>query len=192
MQSYNTIGRSLKAIFTVCSLLLAATVAGAAPDDNTAPVPVQTIPTQTVPATIETLSTLEPSVTYGLLDPTRPCTGILVDARHLSAVKRCQSPVILVADTEEQKTELYPDPLCLPNAQELQEVGIVRFYHSLSEARKGFIGDNPYIVCAVDCAGPYHGDLRVSKADAKILAELEKTIHYTRTWHVGFLLPEGE
>jgi len=168
---------------TLLTILVGCAIAHATPQD---------VSTTTVTTTTRITTTVTTAQPYGLFDPTRPCTGILVDARDLKDVKRTQSPTLLAAEAEPGKEELYPDPTCLPNYTELQENGIVRFYHGVDEARKGFIGDNPYIVHAIAIHGPFHGDLVVCPEDAAKLRELEKTVHYIQNWKVGFLLPDGK
>lgn len=175
------------ALAALCALL-AALAANAKPaDDTPAPAPPAT---PTVSAALAAVPpATEAAPVYGLLDSSRPCTGVLVDARHLAGVQRCQSPVLIALTDTAARDDLYPDPQCLPSLSNLQENGIVRFYHTVADARAGFVGDNPLFVRATATDGPFHGNLLVSKGDGAKLRELETRIHFTKTWHVGYLLP---
>lgn len=177
-----------RSVLAVLAVALAAVASVAGPNgaaNSASPTPIPPV-TVTIPTTSVQV--------YGAFDPTRPCTGILIDARQLKDVKRAQSPVLLATNPNTGSTteELYPNPNFLPTLDVLQEDGIIRFYHSVEQARRGFVGDNPYIVRAIDYSGPFFGNLVVSAEDSMKLKELEKKIHYTQTWKVGFLLPEGK
>jgi len=39
--------------------------------------------------------------------------------------------------------------------------------------------------------GPAHDSVRLSATDTEQLKTLDKTVHFTRTWKVAFLIPEG-
>lgn len=122
--------------------------------------------------------------------PRKPYTGVVIDARHLSSISRSPAPCIYGPAPEQEL--LYPNRAHVPTPDEVQEQSIVRYYCSEDSARKGFVGDNPLILKAVEVVGTANDSLRLSAEDMKKLTELDREIRFTRTWKVGFLLPEGK
>ena len=117
------------------------------------------------------------------------CTGIVIDARHLAEIDRSPAPEIHgpVPDA----ALLYPDRSHVPTPDEVQEESVVRYYHSEDEAKKGHVGANPLFLKAEAVLGPAHDGLRLSAVDMARLQELDRLIHFSRTWKVGFLVPEN-
>lgn len=114
-------------------------------------------------------------------------TGIIVDARHLPTIDRSPAPFICGPDDE----LLYPDRTHVPNADEVQDQSIVRYYLTEDGAEKGAAGEHPLFIRALSVIGPAHDGLQVSAPDAERLKAADKDCQYTRTWKVAFLLPEG-
>lgn len=128
------------------------------------------------------------------VDQTAPAadgyTGLIIDARYLPGILRSPAPAIYgpAPDT----TLLYPDRSHVPTADEVQDESIVRYYHTEDEARAGVGGPRPLVVKAEAVLGYAHDALQLSAADMARLQDLEKNIHFTRSWKVGFLLPAGQ
>jgi hypothetical protein len=114
-------------------------------------------------------------------------SGVLIDARPWKYVDRSPAPAIFGPAPQSQL--LYPDRTHVPTPDEVQEQSIVRYYHSIDEA-KSFVGEHPLIIHAADIVGPGHDCVALNAEDAARLQELDKQIHFTRTWKVGFLIPE--
>lgn len=117
-------------------------------------------------------------------------TGVVIDARHLPTICRSPSPALYGPAPEHEL--VYPDRAHVPTPDEVQEQSIVRYYHNEEQARKGFVGENPLILKAVEVVGPAEDSLRLTAEDRAKLRELDKEIAFTRSWKVGFLVPEGE
>ncbi len=116
-------------------------------------------------------------------------TGVIVDVRHIAEIDRSPAPVIYgpAPSTE----EVYPDPTCVPTPDEVQEQSVVRYYRTQEDAERGVAGNHPFVVKAEAVVGPAHDSVRLSATDAEQLKTLDKTLHFTRTWKVAFLIPEG-
>ena len=123
----------------------------------------------------------------GQAEETPLYTGILIDARHLPTIDRSPAPKILSPEPDSEI--LYPDSAHVPNPDEVQEQSVVRYYHTEDEAHKGFVGENPLILRAVEVVGPAHDNLRLSAKDTVTLREADKAIGFTKSWKVGFMLP---
>ncbi|MBV9851991.1 MAG: hypothetical protein JO250_20185, partial [Armatimonadetes bacterium] len=113
-------------------------------------------------------------------------TGILIDARDLPAIQRSPAPTVLGPGPA--PLLLYPDRKHVPTPDEVQEESIVRYYHSLDAARDGVAGPRPLILRAVAVVGSDDG-LQLTDEDAALFQALDKRLHFTRTWKVGFLIP---
>ena len=73
----------------------------------------------------------------------------------------------------------------------VQDESIVRYYHTLEEAAQGVGGSHPLVIKALAVLGPAKDALQVSPADMQTLLEADKSLHFTRSWRVGFLVPLG-
>jgi hypothetical protein len=117
-------------------------------------------------------------------------TGILIDARHLSAISRSPAPAVF--GPEPSETLLYPDRSHVPTPDEVQDESVVRYYHTPNEAEAGVAGSHPLILPATAVLGYAKDALQLSAADMARLQDLEKKLHFTQTWKVGFLIPAGQ
>ena len=116
-------------------------------------------------------------------------TGVVIDARHYTEINRSPAPVIYGPTPVNQA--VYPDPHCVPTADQVQDQSVVRYYQTEADAETRLVGDHPLILKAEDLVGPGHDSVRLSAEDAEQLKTLDKTLHFTRTWKVAFLVPEG-
>ncbi len=114
-------------------------------------------------------------------------TGILLDARHLPRIERSPAPAVYGPAPDHPL--LYPDRSHVPTPDEVQEQSIVRYYRTEEEARKGVGGQNPLILKADAVLSPAHDALRLSAGDRARFEDLDRNLHFTRTWRVGFLVP---
>ncbi len=114
-------------------------------------------------------------------------TGILIDARSLPDISRSPAPAIY-ADAPDA-TLLYPDRSHVPTPDEVQEESIVRYYWTVDSAAGGIGGTNPLILTAQAVVGPAKDAVRLTPEDAARFQILDKRLHFTRTWKVGFLMP---
>ncbi len=114
-------------------------------------------------------------------------TGILIDARGLSDISRSPAPAIYSAQPD--AALLYPDRSHVPTPDEVQEESIVRYYWNVDAAAGGVGGTNPLILTAVSVLGPAKDAVQLSPEDAARFQALDKRLHFTRTWKVGFLMP---
>ncbi len=73
----------------------------------------------------------------------------------------------------------------------VQDESIVRYYHTPEEAAQGVGGSHPLVIKALAVLGPAKDALQVSPADMQTLLEADKSLHFTRSWRVGFLVPLG-
>lgn len=117
-------------------------------------------------------------------------TGILIDARHLPNILRSPSPAIY--GPEPSESLLYPDRSDVPTPDEVQDETIVRYYHTAAEASNGVDGTNPLILPAQAVLGPAKDSLQLSADDMVLFNALEKNLHFSHTWKVGFLVPGDE
>ena len=117
-------------------------------------------------------------------------TGILIDARGLSRISRSPAPAIYGALPDQ--ILLYPDRSHVPTPDEVQEESIVRYYHSEADAEAGVAGAHPLILTAERVLGPAEDAVRLTPEDAARFQALEKRLHFTRTWKVGFLIPGNQ
>ncbi len=114
-------------------------------------------------------------------------TGLLIDCRSLPDISRSPAPAIYgaVPDT----ALLYPDRSHVPTPDEVQEESIVRYYWTVDAASSGVGGANPLILTAQAVLGPAKDAVQLSPEDAARFQILDKRLHFTRTWKVGFLMP---
>ena len=117
-------------------------------------------------------------------------TGILIDARDLAGILRSPAPAIYGAGPDVPL--LYPDRSHVPTPDEVQDESVVRYYHSENEAEAGVAGSHPLVLKATAVLGYAKDALQLSPADAARLLDLEKKLHFTQTWKVGFLIPAGQ
>ncbi len=116
-------------------------------------------------------------------------TGVVIDARALPAILRSPAPAIYGATVD--ATLVYPDRAHVPTPDEVQDESIVRYYHNWDEAARGVGGSHPLVIKAIAVLGPAKDALQVSPADMQTLLEADKSLHFTRSWRVGFLVPSG-
>lgn len=116
-------------------------------------------------------------------------TGVIVDARGLPNILRSPAPAIYGATAE--AALVYPDRAHVPTPDEVQDESIVRYYHTLGEAAQGVGGSHPLVVSALAVLGPARDALQISAADMQTLLQADKSLHFTRSWRVGFLVPAG-
>jgi len=114
-------------------------------------------------------------------------TGILIDARGLSDISRSPAPAIY--STAPDAALLYPDRSHVPTPDEVQEESIVRYYWNVDSAASGVGGTNPLILTALAVVGPAKDAVQLSPEDSARFQVLDKRLHFTRTWKVGFLMP---
>jgi len=117
-------------------------------------------------------------------------TGLIIDARDLPDILRSPSPAIYGPAPD--NTLLYPDRTHVPTPDEVQDESVVRYYHTVDDAKKGVGGDNPLILKADKVLGYAHDSLELSAADMAKLQDLDKKIHFSLNWKVGFLIPAGQ
>ncbi len=117
-------------------------------------------------------------------------TGILIDARGLPRISRSPAPAIYGALPDQ--TLLYPDRSHVPTPDEVQEESIVRYYHAEADAEAGVGGAHPLILIAERVLGPAEDAVRLTPEDAARFQALDKRLHFTRTWKVGFLIPANQ
>lgn len=164
-------------IFTACTaVLLGGMVCGptlAAPDS---PVPTPIVRVAPAPVTVAAA-------------PAAPdeYTGVLIDARALPDILRSPSPAIY--GPAPAWSLLYPDRSHVPTPDEVQDESVVRYYRTDEEAARGVGGAHPFVVKAVAVVGPAKDSLTVSADDMQKLMDVEKSLHFTQTWRVGFLVP---
>lgn len=114
-------------------------------------------------------------------------TGVLLDARALPAILRSPAPSIVGPGPD--WTLIYPDRSHVPTPDEVQDESIVRYYHTEVEAAQGIGGSHPLVIPAAAVIGYAHDGLQVTAADMQRLLEVEKSLHFTQNWRVGFLIP---
>jgi len=117
-------------------------------------------------------------------------TGILIDARHLPNILRSPSPAIY--GPEPGESLLYPNRSDVPTPDEVQDESIVRYYHTVADATNGVDGAHPLILPAQTVLGPAKDSLQLSADDMTLFNALERKLHFTHTWKVGFLIPGNE
>jgi hypothetical protein len=117
-------------------------------------------------------------------------TGILIDARQLPGILRSPAPAIYGPGPDSPL--LYPDRSHVPTPDEVQDESIVRYYHTPNEAEAGVAGSHPLILPATAVLGYAKDALQLSAEDMVRLQDLEKKLHFTQTWKVGFLIPAGQ
>ena len=117
-------------------------------------------------------------------------TGILIDARSLPRISRSPAPAIYGALPDQFL--LYPDRSHVPTPDEVQEESIVRYYHAEADADSGVGGAHPLILTAEKVLGPAEDAVRLTPEDAARFQALDKRLHFTRTWKVGFLIPANQ
>ena len=114
-------------------------------------------------------------------------TGLLIDCRSLPDISRSPAPAIY--STQPDAALLYPDRSHVPTPDEVQEESIVRYYWNVDAAAGGVGGTNPLILTAQAVVGPAKDAVQLSPEDAARFQALDKRLHFTRTWKVGFLMP---
>ena len=117
-------------------------------------------------------------------------TGILIDGRFLPRLSRSPAPAIYGALPDQSL--LYPDRSHVPTPDEVQEQSIVRYYHDEADAERGIAGAHPLILTALSVLGPADDAVQLSPEDAARFQALDKRLHFTRTWKVGFLIPANQ
>ena len=117
-------------------------------------------------------------------------TGILIDGRHLPRLSRSPAPAIYGSLPDQ--TLLYPDRSHVPTPDEVQEQSIVRYYHAESDAETSLAGPHPLILTALSVLGPADDAVQLSPEDAARFQALDKRLHFTRNWKVGFLIPANQ
>ena len=117
-------------------------------------------------------------------------TGLLIDARRLPRISRSPAPAIYGPLPDQFL--LYPDRSHVPTPDEVQEESIVRYYHAEGEAESGIGGAHPLILTAQAVLGPAEDAVRLTAEDAARFQALDKRLHFTRTWKVGFLIPANQ
>jgi hypothetical protein len=117
----------------------------------------------------------------------QPYTGILVDARQFSNITRSMNPGVY--GPAPLSDLIYPDRSHVPTPDEVQDESTVRYYRTISDAENGVAGSNPMIVEAMSVVGPGKDSVTVSADDEVRMQDLDKQLHYTRTWKFGFLVP---
>ncbi len=117
-------------------------------------------------------------------------TGILIDGRLLPRLSRSPAPAIYGSLPDQ--TLLYPDRSHVPTPDEVQEESIVRYYHVEADAETGIAGPHPLILTALSVLGPADDAVQLSPEDAARFQALDKRLHFTRTWKVGFLIPSNQ
>ncbi len=137
---------------------------------------------------------LSSSSAASALDPvlanTSEYTGVVIDARALPGILRSPAPAIYGANAD--ATLVYPDRSHVPTPDEVQDESIVRYYHTPEEAAQGVGGSHPLVVKAIAVLGPVKDALQITPADMQALLEADKSLHFTRSWRVGFLLPSDK
>ncbi len=114
-------------------------------------------------------------------------TGILIDCRSLPSISRSPAPAIY--GTVPDAALLYPDRSHVPTPDEVQEESIVRYYWTVDSAAAGVGGTNPLILTAQAVLGPAKDAVQLTPEDSARFQILDKRLHFTRTWKVGFLMP---
>ena len=117
-------------------------------------------------------------------------TGLLIDARGLPRISRSPAPAIYGPLPDQDL--LYPDRSHVPTPDEVQEESIVRYYHAEADADAGVGGTRPLILTALAVLGPAEDAVQLSAIDAARFQALDKRLHFTRTWKVGFLIPGNQ
>jgi len=117
-------------------------------------------------------------------------TGLLIDGRHLPRLSRSPAPAIYGALPDQ--TLLYPDRSHVPTPDEVQEQSIVRYYHVQTDAETSLAGPRPLVLTALSVLGPADDAVQLSPEDAARFQALDKRLHFTRTWKVGFLIPANQ
>ncbi len=117
-------------------------------------------------------------------------TGIVIDGRHLPRLSRSPAPAIYGALPDQ--TLLYPDRSHVPTPDEVQEQSIVRYYHAETDAETSIAGPHPLILTALSVLGPADDAVQLSPEDAARFQALDKRLHFTRTWKVGFLIAANQ
>ena len=117
-------------------------------------------------------------------------TGILIDARSLPRISRSPAPAIYGALPDQSL--LYPDRSHVPTPDEVQEESIVRYYHAETDANSGVGGTHPLILTAQAVLGPAEDAVQLTPEDATRFQAMDKRLHFTRTWKVGFLIPANQ
>ncbi len=117
-------------------------------------------------------------------------TGILIDGRSLPRLSRSPAPAIYGSLPDQ--TLLYPDRSHVPTPDEVQEQSIVRYYHAQTDAETSIAGPHPLILTALSVLGPADDAVQLSPEDAARFQALDKRLHFTRTWKVGFLIPVNQ
>ena len=117
-------------------------------------------------------------------------TGILIDARGLPGIMRSPAPAIYGPDPG--GSLLYPDRSHVPTPDEVQDESVVRYYHTVNDAEAGVAGSHPLILNATAVLGYAKDALQLSADDMSRFNDLEKKLHFTQTWKVGFLIPANQ
>jgi hypothetical protein len=117
-------------------------------------------------------------------------TGILIDGRSLSRLSRSPAPAIYGPAPDQLL--VYPDRSHVPTPDEVQDESIARYYHTEVEADSSLAGSHPLILTAQAVIGPAEDAVQLTAADVARFQALDKRLHFTRNWKVGFLLAPNQ
>ncbi len=109
-----------------------------------------------------------------------PWTGIVIDASHLPSMKRYQYATVLGAEGK-----LYPE------SDADTDDGPIKYYKSLSEAKKGVCGAHPLVLKADGVVAPNGFDcsVRLSAAQINQWNEAASPLAVAQSHKVGIILP---
>ena len=113
-------------------------------------------------------------------------TGILIDGRSLPRLSRSPAPAIYGPAPDQLL--VYPDRSHVPTPDEVQDESIVRYYHTEADADSSIAGSHPLILTARAVIGPAEDAVQLTAEDVARFQALDKRLHFTRNWKVGFLL----
>jgi hypothetical protein len=115
-------------------------------------------------------------------------TGILLDVSGYSTIQRSPAPAIYGPSSD----LVYPDRSHVPTPDQVQDESIVRYYRSMNDAEAGVCGTHPLVHVPTAVVGPAKDSVTLSAADAETFKALDKKIHFTDNWKVGFLIPSNQ
>ena len=115
-------------------------------------------------------------------------TGIVLDVSGFANIQRSPAPAIYGPQSE----LVYPDRSHVPTPDQVQDESIVRYYRTMDAAKAGVGGDHPLIIVPTAVVGPAKDSVVLSAADEDTFRALDKKIHFTDTWKVGFLVPANQ
>ena len=115
-------------------------------------------------------------------------TGIVLDVSGFANIQRSPAPAIYGPQSE----LVYPDRSHVPTPDQVQDESIVRYYRTMDAAKSGVGGDHPLVIVPTAVVGPAKDSVVLSAADEETFRALDKKIHFTDTWKVGFLVPADQ